>query len=211
MSIYAAYDSEFTAISQDIESNIHELKTCGPNEDTSTLIRTIDGLFSQLNELLKQMQVEVRSNDISTRKVMLEKVDVLKKSMSASKKDYAAIKERCGRSLLMGSNSLTDRQRFLNTNEKLDRQNEMIANAHRSVLESEEVGLVITEELTRNREKLESSASKASEFAGITDTARRLLSNMSRRNTRQRWLTVLIVVLLIVAFSLAIYYGTSKK
>lgn len=36
----------------------------------------------------------------------------------------------------------------------------MISNAHRSVLETEEVGMEITSELARNREKIESSRAK---------------------------------------------------
>lgn len=43
---------------------------------------------------------------------------------------------------------------------RIGRQNEMISNAHRSVLESEEVGMEITSELARNREKIESSRAK---------------------------------------------------
>jgi hypothetical protein len=43
---------------------------------------------------------------------------------------------------------------------RLSRQNEMIANAYRTVAETEEVGLEITSELARNREKIESSRAK---------------------------------------------------
>ncbi len=38
----------------------------------------------------------------------------------------------------------------------------MIANAYRTVAETEEVGLEITSELARNREKIESSRAKVS-------------------------------------------------
>lgn len=40
------------------------------------------------------------------------------------------------------------------------RQNDAILAAHRTVLETEEVGLEITRELSRNREKIESSRAK---------------------------------------------------
>jgi len=43
---------------------------------------------------------------------------------------------------------------------RIGRQNEMISNAHRSVLETEEMGMEITSELARNREKIESSRAK---------------------------------------------------
>lgn len=43
---------------------------------------------------------------------------------------------------------------------RIDRQNDLISNAHRSVSETEEVGMEITAELARNREKIESSRAK---------------------------------------------------
>lgn len=43
---------------------------------------------------------------------------------------------------------------------RLRRQNELIGNAHRMVSETEEVGMEITAELARNREKIESSRAK---------------------------------------------------
>ena len=43
---------------------------------------------------------------------------------------------------------------------RIDRQNEMISNAHRTVSETEEVGMEITAELARNREKIEASRAK---------------------------------------------------
>ncbi len=43
---------------------------------------------------------------------------------------------------------------------RIARQNEVIANATRTVAETEEVGLEITSELARNREKIESSRAK---------------------------------------------------
>jgi t-SNARE complex subunit (syntaxin) len=51
---------------------------------------------------------------------------------------------------------------------------------------------------------------KAQEFSGITDSARRLLGSMSRRDTRQKFMVCFIAVVLIIAIVITIYY-TSKK
>lgn len=45
-------------------------------------------------------------------------------------------------------------------NNRIGRQNDLISNAHRTVSETEEVGMEITAELARNREKIESSRAK---------------------------------------------------
>ena len=92
-------------------------------------------------------------------------------------------------------------------------------------METEDVANDITAELARNREKIESSRAKvrlilviskififvgqASEFAGITDSARRVLASMSRRDVRQKYLVFFIAVVLIIAIVITAVY-TSK-
>lgn len=63
MSIFDAYDQEFSSLSQEISRNVSELKTyTSSNDKTDSLIKMIDALFSQATELIKQMELEVRDN-----------------------------------------------------------------------------------------------------------------------------------------------------
>lgn len=94
--------------------------------------------------------------------------------------------------------------------DRLLRQNEMIENAHRTVLETEEVGMEITTELQRNREKIQSSRAKAAEFVGVTDTARRMLASMNRRENRIKMMMVFLTCVLIVAIIITVYYTVKK-
>ena len=90
MSIFDAYNQEFNSLCQEITKNISELKMA-PNSETdkiSGLVRQVDGLLSQASELIKQMEVEVRSHDPATRKVLLEKVTQYKKSMLSHRADF---------------------------------------------------------------------------------------------------------------------------
>ena len=67
------------------------------------------------------MEVEVRSNDAATRKVLQEKVAGYKKSMTSMKADYNAAKDQSDRESLLGGSagkSMEQRQRLLDTNEK---------------------------------------------------------------------------------------------
>ena len=59
-SIFDAYDSEFASLSQEIQKNVAELKAIPKESDKAQpLINHIDALFSQSNELVKQMDTEV--------------------------------------------------------------------------------------------------------------------------------------------------------
>ena len=119
MSIFDAYDQEFLSLSQELGRNISELKSYSSgNDKTESLIKMIDALFSQSHDLIKQMEVEVRGHDNATRKMLNEKLTQYKKSLSSQKSDYERAKEQAQRSSLLGSKSIEQRQRLLDTNDK---------------------------------------------------------------------------------------------
>ncbi len=116
MSIFDAYDQEFRALSQDINKNLTEIKNESGKAGSSS--RLVEGLLSQCGDLIKQMEVEVRSHDPATRKVLNEKVTNYKKSLTSMKSDFERIKEQASRSELIGEKSGEQRQRLLNANDK---------------------------------------------------------------------------------------------
>jgi hypothetical protein len=122
MSIFEAYDSEFSSLSQDIIKNVGELKNnTGSGDKTGSLIKQIEALFSQSADLIKQMEVEVRSHDPATRKMLNEKVNQYKKSNGTLKSDFERAKEQSQKASLVGGNGKSgeQRQRLLDTNDKL--------------------------------------------------------------------------------------------
>ena len=119
-SIFDAYDQEFSNLSREIQKNVNELKASQSAEesDNSSSIRLIEGLLSQANDLVKQMNVELRSQDPATRKILSEKVNQYMKSLQSTKSDFERAREQSQRSTLIGEKSSADRQRLLNTNDK---------------------------------------------------------------------------------------------
>eukprot|EP00602_Paraphysomonas_sp_CaronLab_P006058 CAMPEP_0185018686 /NCGR_PEP_ID=MMETSP1103-20130426/1352_1 /TAXON_ID=36769 /ORGANISM="Paraphysomonas bandaiensis, Strain Caron Lab Isolate" /LENGTH=210 /DNA_ID=CAMNT_0027548593 /DNA_START=92 /DNA_END=724 /DNA_ORIENTATION=- len=209
MSIFEAYDSEFSALSQDISKNISEFRSYSSNaEKSSNLVKHVDALLIQAGDLVKQMEVEIRSHDAATRKVLSDKIAQYKKSLASLRSDFEKARMEAQRASLVGDKSAADRSRYVSANEKLNRQNETIMNAQRSVAETEDVALEITQELGRNREKIESAQGKVHEFAGMTDTARRLIHSMSKREVQQKFILVFIALILIGAIGFVIYYTT---
>jgi hypothetical protein len=63
------------------------------------------------------MEVEVRSHDAATRKVLSEKVNQYKKSLTAHRSDYENCRDSAQRVDLMGKSG-EQKQRFLDTNDK---------------------------------------------------------------------------------------------
>jgi vesicle transport through interaction with t-SNAREs 1 len=117
MSIFEAYDGEYSALTRDIIKKVQELKSSSGDKPQGQ-IRHIDGLFSQANDLIKQMEIEVRSHDPATRKALGEKVFEYKRALSSIRSDYERSKELAQRSSLVGEKSGEQRQRLLNANDK---------------------------------------------------------------------------------------------
>ena len=62
MSIFDAYDHEFSSLSQEISRNVSELKAyTSANDKTDSLIKMIDGLLKNSTDVIKQMELEVNS------------------------------------------------------------------------------------------------------------------------------------------------------
>ena len=109
-----------------------------------------------------------------------------RKSIAAMKGDYTSVKQKLERQELMNNGTVDNRsnynkeqrQRLLDTNDKINRQNEKIISAQRTVAETEEVGAEIIEELGRNREKIQSSHNRIKEFVGLTDSGDITLSTL---------------------------------
>jgi vesicle transport through interaction with t-SNAREs protein 1 len=116
MSIFDAYDSEFNTLTREINKTVADFKVSTGKKDVQT--RQIDGLLSQATELIKQMEVEVRSQDAATRKALTEKVAQYKRALNSLKSDYNTAREQADRSNLIGGKSGEQRQRLLDTNEK---------------------------------------------------------------------------------------------
>jgi hypothetical protein len=52
---------------------------------------------------------------------------------------------------------------------------------------------------------------QVSVFSGVTDSARRVLTSMARRDVKQRFILAFIAAVLIIAIAVTIYYTTQKS
>ena len=144
----------------------------------------------QASDLIKQMEVEVRSMEKDERKLYGEKITAFKKELADQKSNFNAAKNLYEREGLLGTGgvpsqkSLEQRQQMLDTQEKFTNQNEKILNMQKLVAETEEVGSEIIGELERNREKIQSAQDKVNTVNADMDTAKTTVKRMNDREKR---------------------------
>mmetsp|Transcript_14379 Transcript_14379/g.29599 ORF Transcript_14379/g.29599 Transcript_14379/m.29599 type:complete len:207 (+) Transcript_14379:232-852(+) len=203
MSIFQRYEEETRNILSQITDKISTLKTYDDKSDKGSTITLTTGLIRQADDLLKQMDMESRDNGD---REMKDKCTTYKKSLQSLKSDFDAARNDADRSALLAGAGGNDRGRLLDVGSSLSRQNDTLTNARRIMSETEDVALEITEELGRNREKIQSARSKVQEVSGMTNTARRLVQSMSKRETQQRIMMYGLAVILLGAIIVVVYY-----
>lgn len=176
--IFDEYEKELKFLLSETDSNILTLKQ---NHSTGSCSK-IDSLLIQINDRLKEMDIEVRGHDAMTRKPLAEKITEYKSLFANKKSEYARAKEASQRSALIGDKSAASRQQMVDTVSRIDRQNETILNATRLVAETEEVGIETTNELAKNRQQIEASRSKNTELAATVDESSDMLKRMQDRD-----------------------------
>jgi vesicle transport through interaction with t-SNAREs protein 1 len=212
--IFQSYDEEFTSISSAISKEMTALKSLVDHEDCTGKIRMVEALMRQCVDLMKQMEIEVRSQDGPTRIQLGDKLALYRKAQKNQQADFESAKAKASKEALMGGGGVSgdqrslEQDRLLGVNDKLYRQNEMILSAQRTVFETEEVGADIVNELSRNREKIESAQERARDFIGTADSARRLIGSMQRRESQHKFLMYALLFSLLVALCAGIYYAS---
>ena len=103
---------------------------------------------TQLEGLIKQMKVEVRSQDPATKAALSVKIQSYEKALAGVRSDLGKAREKEEKNALLGgggargggAGSVAQRQRLLETNERLANQNRTIENARKVMAETEQVG-----------------------------------------------------------------------
>mmetsp|Transcript_30147 Transcript_30147/g.39711 ORF Transcript_30147/g.39711 Transcript_30147/m.39711 type:complete len:217 (-) Transcript_30147:154-804(-) len=210
--VFDTYNEEFTTVSADISKTISDVTNYESDQSKKMeLLRNVDVMLVSASDLVKQMEIEVRSqSDAATKRDLQNKVGNFKKALNSLQGDYRRAREAEERRGLLGDVgeglSADQRQRLLKANDLLDDQNDRLGNARRVIQETEDVALEITEELGRNREKIQSAHSKVKDVGALTNTARRIVHSMNRREVQQRLMMYGLALILLGAIAVVVYY-----
>lgn len=219
---FERYDAEFLSLMEQVKSRLRNVSSLTSNSPTAVNgeadMKYTQGLLSQCDDLLKQMQVEARTADSSTKQVWLQKVRGCKAQLANLRDDFQTVQSRVEREALLltsnedvSSSSTSDynsnkqRERLLQTSNQLRKQNQTLENAQRILVETEEVAMEITTELGRNREKIASAHQRVRDVSGLTNQARRIVQSMSKREVQQKLLMYLVAALLVIAVIVILY------
>ncbi|KAI9895783.1 hypothetical protein PsorP6_018652 [Peronosclerospora sorghi] len=115
--IFDGYDEEYRALTTDISKKLSEISSCEDlKEKKKASIVHVADLLTQATQLIQQMELEVRSLDVATRRELSKKVDQYKKSLASLSADHKKVREKEEGEFLFGDrngNTVRDRKRML--------------------------------------------------------------------------------------------------
>ncbi|KAL7580252.1 hypothetical protein ACA910_012989 [Epithemia clementina (nom. ined.)] len=189
--VFDRYDEEFKEMTDQIQKSLDE-------EPPSPYTRN---LLQQCNDLLKQMALEART---------LKQPALIQRVKDYKSKHYQLVQQFERDSLLAGQSSnvgasRSHQERMKQTEDMLSNQNETLERSLRSIQETEQIAMEITEELSNNRETLMSAHGRVKDVSSLTGRARRLLNTMTARAIQQKMVLYAVGGGLVVAFVLIIW------
>lgn len=193
---FQRYDDEFKSLKQQVQGSLQEFE----DEESGQT----GALLSQCDELLQQMALEARSvGDPALKRELLKQVRTCKSELQALKDDHN--KQSLMSSARSGSAD-GHRERLLQQQDMLTKQNSQLDNARKVLEETEQVAMEIGEELSNNRETIESTHGRIRQVTSLTGRAKRVVQSMSRRAVQQRVLMYGISASVIIVFVLLLWW-----
>ena len=161
METFKLYHSEFRDLVRQIDTRFHA------KEDATELVQKCE-------DILLQLKIEARvAPDPSTKQ---ERTDIFK-ACKMQLESYKTINEK--QEIFFDSS--VQKQRMINQQDQVSRQNERLKHALRSLNETEEIGKELGNELGKNRETIQRAKGNVDEMASMTGQAKGLVKSMMKR------------------------------
>ncbi|XP_011072797.1 vesicle transport v-SNARE 13 [Sesamum indicum] len=214
--VFDSYERQYCELSANLSKKITSANLLDGEQKKQKISEVIGG-FEDGEALIRKMDLEARSLSPSVKAMLLAKLREYKTDLNNLKTDVKRITSananQAARDELLESGmadtsmtSADQRARLLMSTERLNQSSDRIRESRKIMLETEELGVSILQDLHQQRQSLLHANST---LHGVDDNigkSKKVLSNMSRRMNRNKWIIVGIITILIIAILLVLYF-----
>lgn len=167
--------------------------------------------------LIRKMDLEARNLQPSVRAGQLAKLREYKSDLNnlkgTLKRITAGNGQQGAREELLESGmadtlvvSADQRSRLLRTTERQNQSTDRIRDSHRTMLETEELGVSIMHDLHQQRQSLLHANDTLHDVDDNVGKSRKIMGAMVRRMDRNKWIIGLLIALLVLAILVVLYF-----
>lgn len=207
------YEQQYAILTADITAKIGRIAVLNSSEKRP-FIQDVDRELEEAQELLEQMELEVRGVSGSARDRLRVRVESHRAELKRLTQEFDLSKNSKNDVIDLGieeswDNGISEdqRKRLLDASERIDRTGRTLQNGYRMVLETEEIGTQVLKDLHDQRETIQRSRGRLRDTDAELGRGSRLLSGMIFRAFQQRLILATVTLVLIFVGCFVIYYS----
>ncbi|KAI8439128.1 hypothetical protein MSG28_012986 [Choristoneura fumiferana] len=199
-----SYEQQYSVLTADITSKIGRLKL-GNEDNRDQVTREIQANFEEANDLLEQLELESRGGAAGSR------VAAYRAELQRVRDEYRSIASSAGVYTDAEDNfedwtSNDQRQKLLDNTERLERTGKSLTEGYRVVLETEQIGAAVLQDLSLQRETIQRSRGRLRETDEQLNRSSRLMNSMIMRSLQDRFVLVMVFLVLGVLLCIGLYF-----
>ncbi|KAI5065160.1 hypothetical protein GOP47_0019855 [Adiantum capillus-veneris] len=214
--IFDGYERQYCELSTNLSRKCATLSALSGEQKKQKLSELNAGL-DEAESLIRRMDLEARSLQPSQKSALLAKLreyksdlNNLKKDVkkSAASSDYISSRDELLEAGLAnsGTASADQRQRLLMSTDRINQTGDRIKDSKRVMLETEELGVSILQDLHQQRQTLLHATDT---LHGVDDNlgkSKKILKNMANRMGRNKFIMGGLIALLLVVIAVVLYF-----
>ncbi|KAG9132265.1 hypothetical protein Leryth_020551 [Lithospermum erythrorhizon] len=214
--VFEGYERQYC----DISANLSKKCTSAGALDGELKKQKLSEIKSGLDDaeaLVRKMDLEARSLPPSVKASLLAKLREYKSDMSNLKSEVKRIMSSnanySARDRLLESGmadtdmvAADQRSRLMMSTERLNKSSDRVKESRRTMLETEELGVSILQDLHQQRQSLLHAHDTLNGVDDNISRSKKILTTMSRRMSRNKWIIGTIIAVLIFAILMVLYF-----
>ncbi|KAH9740192.1 Vesicle transport v-SNARE 13 [Citrus sinensis] len=218
--VFERYERQYCEIS----ANLSKKCTAAASLDGERKKQKVSEIQTGLDEaesLIRKMDLEARSLQPNVKAVLLAKLREYKSDLNNLKSEVKRLVSgnlnAASRDELLESGmadaltaSADQRSRLMMSTERVNQSTDRIKDSRRTMLETEELGVSILQDLSSQRQSLLHAHNTLHGVDDNVSKSKKVLTAMSRRMSRNKWIIGTVVAVLVIAIILILYFKLAK-
>ncbi|XP_075498740.1 vesicle transport v-SNARE 13-like [Primulina tabacum] len=218
--VFDGYERQYCEISANLSRKCSSTAVLDGEQRKQKILEIKKGL-DEADSLIRKMDLEARGLQPNVKAVLLAKLREFKSDLNNLKSEVKRIAStnlnQAARDELLEAGmadtltaSANQRGRLMMSTEKLDNSSNRIQDSRRVMLETEELGVSLLQDLHGQRQALLHANDT---MYGVDDNISRsknIMTNISRRMDRNKWIIGSVITVLVIAIAVVLYFKLSK-
>ncbi|BFG32815.1 hypothetical protein CerSpe_190890 [Prunus speciosa] len=218
--VFEGYERQYCELSANLSKKCTSA-TAVDGEQKKQRVAEVKAGLDDADTLLRKMDLEARSLQPSVKTALLAKLREYKTDLnnlkSQVKRITSPVANHAARDELLEpgmaetlTTSNDQRGRLLMTTERLNQSTDRVKESRRTLLETEELGVSILQDLHQQRQSLLHAHNTIHGVDGNISKSKMVLTEMTRRMNRNKWIVGSIIGVLALAIMLILYLKLTR-